>query len=72
MPAPKELLSAAAFAAMPGKTKAHLLNPEAIRTTKSLGGASGLTSLGFQHYTVLPGRAYSEYHRHLYEEQCFY
>ena len=72
MPTPKELLPAVAIAAMPGHTKVHLLNPEAIRSTKSLGSATGLTSLGFQHYTLLPGRAYSEYHRHLYEEQCFY
>ncbi len=57
---------------MQGNTKAHLLNPEAIRTSKSLGAATGLTDLGFHLYTVMPGRAYSEYHRHLYEEQCFY
>lgn len=69
---PPELLRSAAIADMKGNTKAHLLNPEAIRTSKSLGAATGLKDLGFHIYTVMPGREYSEYHRHLYEEQCFY
>jgi uncharacterized cupin superfamily protein len=69
---PAELLTAAAIADIPGKTKAHLLNPEAVRVSKSLGAATGLTDLGFHLMTVAPGREYSEYHRHLYEEQCFY
>lgn len=72
MSQPAELLKAAAIAAMEGQSKAHLLNPEAIRVSKSLGGATGLTNLGFHMMTVMPGREYSEYHRHLYEEQCFY
>ncbi len=72
MPSPKELLRAADIAAMSGHLKAHLLNPEAIRLSKSLGAATGLTDLGFHLMTVAPGREYSEYHRHLYEEQCFY
>ena len=72
MTTPAELLTAAAIAAMPGKSKVHLLNPEATRVSKSLGAATGLTDLGFHVMTVPPGRAYSEYHRHLYEEQCFY
>ncbi|MBI3285674.1 MAG: cupin domain-containing protein [Burkholderiales bacterium] len=67
-----QLLKAAAIVAMEGLPKAHLLNPEAIRVSKSLGGATGLSSLGFHVYTVMPGREYAEYHRHLYEEQCFY
>lgn len=37
-----------------------------------MGAATGLTDLGFHLMTVSPGRAYSEYHRHLYEEQCFF
>lgn len=72
MPRPKELLKAVDIAAMSGQSKAHLLNPEAIRLSKSLGAATGLTDLGFHLMTVPPGREYSEYHRHLYEEQCFY
>lgn len=72
MTTPAELLTAAAIAAMPGKSKAHLLNPDAVRVSKSLGAATGLCALGFHMMTVPPGHAYSEYHRHLYEEQCFY
>jgi uncharacterized cupin superfamily protein len=69
---PAELLKAADIAKMEGQTKAHLLNPEATRISKSLGRVTGLTSLGFQLMTIMPGREYAEYHRHLYEEQCFY
>jgi len=69
---PKELLKFTDISEMKGQSRAHLLNPEAIRISKSLGSATGLTSLGFQHMTVMPGREYAEYHRHLYEEQCFY
>ena len=69
---PKELISSSAIADMPWQEKTHLLNTNAVRLAKSLGAASGLTQLGFQVMTVLPGHAYSEYHRHLYEEQCFY
>ena len=69
---PVELLKASDIENMEGKLKTHLLNPNAIRLTKSLGSATGLTDLGFQIMTVTPGREYSEYHRHLYEEQCFY
>ena len=72
MTTPAELLTAAAIAAMPGKSKVHLLNSEATRVSKSLGAATGLKDLGFHLMTVAPGREYSEYHRHLYEEQCFY
>jgi uncharacterized cupin superfamily protein len=72
MSKPTELLKATDIAAMPGRSKAHLLNPDAVRLTKSLGEATGLTDLGFTMMTVMPGREYSEYHRHLYEEQCFY
>jgi uncharacterized cupin superfamily protein len=69
---PAELLKAVEIAEMEGKSKVHLLNPNAIRISKSLGGATGLTNLGVHMMTVMPGHEYSEYHRHLYEEQCFY
>jgi uncharacterized cupin superfamily protein len=72
MPYPKEFVSSAAIAAMPWQEKTHLLNSNAVRLAKSLGAASGLTQLGFHVMTVMPGHEYSEYHRHLYEEQCFY
>jgi uncharacterized cupin superfamily protein len=69
---PVELVKAADIAAMEGHSKTHLLNPEAIRVSKALGRATGLTDLGVQLMTVMPGREYAEYHRHLCEEQCFY
>jgi uncharacterized cupin superfamily protein len=69
---PKELVSSAAIAQMPWHEKSHLLNSNAVRLAKSLGAASGLTQLGFHVVTVMPGHEYSEYHRHIYEEQCFY
>ena len=72
MNTPAELLKAADIDQMKGVSKIHLLNPQAIRTAKSLGNATGLTDLGVQIMTVMPGREYAEYHRHLYEEQCFY
>jgi uncharacterized cupin superfamily protein len=72
MHCPKEFVSAAAIAEMPWEERTHLLNSSAIRLAKSLSGAAGLTQLGFHVMSVLPGHEYSEYHRHLYEEQCFY
>lgn len=72
MTPPRELLKAADIEAMEGQTKAHLLNPNAVRVAKSLGDAAGLTQLGFHMMTVMPGHESTEYHRHLYEEQCFY
>ncbi|AZP12427.1 cupin domain-containing protein [Undibacterium parvum] len=72
MTTPRELLKAVDILEMPAHSKAHLLNPEAMRLSKSLSGATGLNDLGFHLMTVMPGREYAEYHRHIYEEQCFY
>lgn len=67
-----EILPAAAIAALPAHRKVHDLNPEAVRSAKFLGMAAGLTKLGFDLMTVLPGHEASEFHRHLYEEECYY
>ncbi len=72
MNTPKEIIKSSDIENMEGKSQTHLLNSNAIRKTKSLGAFTGLTDLGFQIMTVEPGHEYSEYHRHLYEEQCFY
>jgi len=72
MKTPIELLKYSDINKMEEKSKTHLLNLNAIRKTKSLGTITDLTDLGFQIMTVDPGHEYSEYHRHLYEEQCFY
>lgn len=67
-----ELLSAAAIEAMAAQSKVHPLNPNAVRLHKSLGDAAGLSQFGFHLVTVMPGRESTEYHRHLYEEECVY
>ena len=72
MPLPRELLSAVAIAAMPGKIRTHSLNPNAVRTARSLGDAVGLTQLGVHLVTIEPGRDSTEYHRHWVEEECIY
>jgi uncharacterized cupin superfamily protein len=68
----RELLTAADIAAMPAQRRVHPLNENAVRLQKSLGDAAGLTQLGFHHVTVMPGHDSTEYHRHLYEEECLY
>ena len=55
MNSPRELLKAASIEAMQGKSKTHDLNPNAVRSTKSLGTVVGLTNLGFDLMTVMPG-----------------
>lgn len=72
MQTPRELLTAAAIGAMAGQHKVHALNPNAVRTSKSLGDATGLTQIGVHLVTVLPGHDSTEYHRHVYEEEFIY
>lgn len=69
---PRELLKAASIEAMESRTKVHDLNPKAVRYAKFLGDATGLKNLGIHLMTVMPGQEVSEYHRHLYEEECYY
>ena len=65
-------LAAAAIAAMPGERRVHFLNPQAIRTNKSLGDAVGMKHLGVHLITVAPGDRSTEFHVHHYEEECIY
>ncbi len=69
---PAELLAAADIEAMPAVTSIHSLNPNGVRQRKSLGDATGLTRLGCHRIELMPGHDSSEYHRHLYEEECVY
>lgn len=69
---PREMLSMKAIEAMEGERRVHALNPNAVRISKSLGDAVGLTQLGFHMVTIMPGHESAEYHRHLYEEECAY
>lgn len=57
---------------MAGQHKVHALNPNAVRSTKSLGDATGLNHIGVHLVTVMPGHDATEYHRHLYEEEFVY
>lgn len=72
MTAPRELLKATDIEAMPATVSIHPLNPNGVRHRKSLGDATGLTQIGVHRIELQPGHDSSEYHRHLYEEECVY
>jgi len=72
MTAPRELLKADDIEAMPATLSIHPLNPNGVRHRKSLGDATGLTQIGVHRIELQPGHDSSEYHRHLYEEECVY
>lgn len=65
-------LSAEQIAQLAGVDKIHYLNPAAVRNNKSLGDATGLRNIGVHLITVQPGHFSTEYHVHLYEEECIY
>ncbi|HCU52783.1 MAG TPA: cupin [Gammaproteobacteria bacterium] len=68
----KLLLKAADIENMPGERKVHFLNPNAVRLNKSLGDAVGLSQVGVHIIYVEPGKDTTEYHKHLFEEECVY
>ncbi|HET6554595.1 MAG TPA: cupin domain-containing protein [Dyella sp.] len=72
MGTPKQLLKAADIEAMTTVVNVHPLNPNGIRHRKSLGDATGLSQIGVHRIELMPGHDSSEYHRHLYEEECVY
>ncbi len=55
-----------------GLRKTHFLNPNAQRINKSLGDLTGITGFGFHIIEVEPGFETTEFHRHLYEDECVY
>jgi len=65
-------LSAEAIAAMEAVKRVHFLNEGAIRSNKSIGDAAGLKNIGVHLITLQPGHCSTEYHFHLYEEECVY
>ena len=65
-------LSADDIEQLEGVEKHHFLNPEAFRTSKSLGDAVGLRNLGVHQISVPVGSYSTEYHAHQYEEECIY
>jgi uncharacterized cupin superfamily protein len=65
-------LSATAIAALPKSQKVHFPNPKAVRSTISLCDAVGLEHLRVHLITVAPGSFSTEFHAHLFEEECIY
>lgn len=68
----KYVLKARDIDAMEGTPKVHFLNPDARRTNRSLGDATGLRGLGFHLIEVPPGCESTEYHVHHHEDECAY
>lgn len=50
----------------------HRLNKNALRHTRALGGAAGMTQLGVHLVRLQPGRDSTEYHYHHSEEEFVY
>ncbi|MDD1794006.1 cupin domain-containing protein [Enterovibrio makurazakiensis] len=57
---------------MEGITKTHFLNPNAVRTNKSLGDLVGLTGIGFHIVEIEPTYESTQYHVHYFEDECVY
>jgi len=57
---------------MEGEKIVHFLNANAERINKSLGDKTGLNHIGVHIIYVEPGKETTEYHKHYYEEECFY
>lgn len=57
---------------MPGLSKSHFLNEQALRNNKSLGDLTGITGFGFHLIEVPTGKESTEFHVHYYEDECTY
>ncbi len=66
------ILKKADIDTMDGKPFTHFLNPNAHRIGRPLGDLTGLTGLGFHLITVPQGFESTEFHVHLYEDECAY
>ncbi|HHP7245101.1 MAG TPA: cupin domain-containing protein [Elainellaceae cyanobacterium] len=58
--------------AMPEVVNQHTLNPNAIRHTRSLGDAVGLSRIGIHLVRVEPGHETTQFHFHHCEEEFLY
>lgn len=67
-----KILKAQEIANMEAPLQSHPLNPDSLLTKRKLGDAAGLSHFGFNMVAVMPGQNSTEYHRHLYEEECIY
>jgi len=68
----KYLLSAEDIEKLTPKQLTHFLNPKGIRLNKSLGDAVGMKNMGVHMIYVEPNHDSTEFHKHLYEEECIY
>ncbi len=66
------LLKKSDIDAMEGLHKVHFMNPDAVRTNKSLGDHTGLTGIGVHLIEVAPGALSTEFHVHRLEDECVY
>jgi len=66
------LIDRSAIGSMEEKKFVHPLNAGAIRWTRSLGDACGLTSLGVHLVRVKPGDHSTEFHFHHHDEEWIY
>ncbi len=66
------LLKAEEIERMEGVRRVHFLNPDAVRTKKSLGDAVGLEKLGVHLVEIEAGRRSTEFHKHYCEEECIF
>ncbi len=66
------LLTAAAIANMAERENVHQFNDNAVRMTRSLSDALGLTQIGIHLVRVEPGRDSTEFHTHHVDEEFVY
>lgn len=66
------LLKASDIQAMEETVKVHPLNPQAVRHTKSLSDAVGMSRMGIHLVRVEPGKKTTEFHFHHQEEEFIY
>jgi uncharacterized cupin superfamily protein len=66
------LLKASEIEAMPEVVKVHSLNAEAVRHTRSLSDAVGMTQIGVHLVRVEPGKETTQFHFHHQEEEFLY
>ena len=66
------LLTAASIASMDEQKRVHRLNKRAIRNTKSLGDALGMSQMGIHLVRVKRGDLTTEFHTHYFDEEFVY
>jgi uncharacterized cupin superfamily protein len=69
---PSPLLKASDIEAMPEVVKVHSLNDRALRHTRSLGDAVGMSQIGVHLVRIEPGKETTQFHFHHCEEEFLY